>query len=1139
MNNFETAVNATNTALLSTGSASEENAKYMESIEAKIQSLKAEFQDFANKTLNSDLIKTTVGNITNALSIINTDIGRLITTIVLFGAIITGGGVIWGTALSKTLNLYKDIYHTIFTSNGKIVKAFQSITLSIQQMSAAAKAGYPNLVKLNLLQILKPALVVAGIMAIVAAISYLINDYKKLSNSQQTYKENIEALNAELDEKWGSGSRYQDLLERQGQLTEAEREELNILIAQREEVEKRLALEKEAQYSDWYRRRNMLQPSFSTAGYSDVPTFEGQTQSEISLSELQSGVANLSSYDVNTVTGTKAKLDAIKELTAAYADEYKEIKAAIEAGREVSESDRQIVAIMEELIPQITTLDERYKEIATDANRYAQEALPNLQEEYANLNDAIEENRGVFALNAENLEAYDEYTGEAKEQIEMLLGAFQEFAETGTISAETIDAMNEKFPGLSSYLLDAAGNFDVTGASILDAIAAIYGHIEAVTQDIVVGSAFTVMMSTLKDESYDASTAIEDVAIVSGNAAGQMGVAATQAAIMAQNAYIAAGAFNTLSNAMADFGGGGRSLGEDKKSVSAESIAEKIKEATEKYKNLFKSGNNVKTGGGGSKGAGGSSKSTTDVIKEQYDAEYALLVQQYNRMEISDKEFYQKRKDLIDKYLQNHKDHDKELKSLYDDEMKWYKHLLDMGKIDEDEYYQHQQELIQNLLFGTEYYIEALWKYEEDFQKHNEQVTKETLKNQKEVLDRIADYYTTIAEENIKRLDKEIEDKNDEIEAIEKSYENRIKKREEQYKKDVEALEEQNDLLNEQIRLEELLDNLARARNTLRRVYRNGRFVYEADAEAISEAQKALDEYYREQDLEKSKEALKTELDEAVKEIKKEQIEDADLIRLENERAALESEKQLWEQFKEGWANEVKAYEQAQNKLLAMQVFGAETEAEILENRIDKLWWYAKELANITPLIDDSYSKISESIGGNSSLGISSIATSSGTSTSGVNPSVDYSAKMLSATSIGEFNHYASLRTAKANSQGIDISGNGAYMSNEQIGAIWASGTGLANGTLSASGGIHLVGENGAELRVLNRGDGIIPNSITKTLWSFGMNPSGFLGNLADKFGGSVYSFNISTLSLPNATDAQGLLTGLRNAAQQYVYQRA
>jgi len=95
---------------------------------------------------------------------------------------------------------------------------------------------------------------------------------------------------------------------------------------------------------------------------------------------------------------------------------------------------------------------------------------------------------------------------------------------------------------------------------------------------------------------------------------------------------------------------------------------------------------------------------------------------------------------------------------------------------------------------------------------------------------------------------------------------------------------------------------------------------------------------------------------------------------------------------------------------------------------------------------------------------------------------------------------------------------------------------GYASGTTSASSGIHLVGENGPELRVLNGGDGIIPADATKNLLSLAqMNTSKLAGNLG-KAMQVLYSFNIDNLSLPDVKDAAGFFEGLKNYAYQYSY---
>ena len=98
---------------------------------------------------------------------------------------------------------------------------------------------------------------------------------------------------------------------------------------------------------------------------------------------------------------------------------------------------------------------------------------------------------------------------------------------------------------------------------------------------------------------------------------------------------------------------------------------------------------------------------------------------------------------------------------------------------------------------------------------------------------------------------------------------------------------------------------------------------------------------------------------------------------------------------------------------------------------------------------------------------------------------------------------------------------------------------GYASGTRGASGGLSLVGENGPELRVLNQGDGILPNSITDNLWRWGsMTPSDMLSSLAQKAQSWAQTLNISNVTLPNVRDAQSFVTGLRELAQQYVTRR-
>ena len=88
---------------------------------------------------------------------------------------------------------------------------------------------------------------------------------------------------------------------------------------------------------------------------------------------------------------------------------------------------------------------------------------------------------------------------------------------------------------------------------------------------------------------------------------------------------------------------------------------------------------------------------------------------------------------------------------------------------------------------------------------------------------------------------------------------------------------------------------------------------WEADQEAIKDAEEALDEFNKEQeinDLEEEKENALDAIDEQIK---------------------------GWEDYKDAWESVVENYEFEQDRLILLQKLGAETENEILQQKIDAI----------------------------------------------------------------------------------------------------------------------------------------------------------------------------------------------------------
>ena len=90
-----------------------------------------------------------------------------------------------------------------------------------------------------------------------------------------------------------------------------------------------------------------------------------------------------------------------------------------------------------------------------------------------------------------------------------------------------------------------------------------------------------------------------------------------------------------------------------------------------------------------------------------------------------------------------------------------------------------------------------------------------------------------------------------------------------------------------------------------------------------------------------------------------------------------------------------------------------------------------------------------------------------------------------------------------------------------------------------------MVGEQGAELTVLPRGTGILPNPITENLWEFGSNPAAYLDKLSlasvHTKGTTTNSttsttneyMNIGTINLPNVTSAKQFVQELKSTVKR------
>ena len=139
MQNFSHAVDATNTALHSSGSAMEENAAYMESLEARTTKIQALFQQLSQTVVDSNLVKGILDIAGALLQIANTDIGSVITQFVLLSGVLTGitGMIIKGFGITS-ITLGK-MFPYILAITGALVGVLGTIDLVKKHLQEKAE----------------------------------------------------------------------------------------------------------------------------------------------------------------------------------------------------------------------------------------------------------------------------------------------------------------------------------------------------------------------------------------------------------------------------------------------------------------------------------------------------------------------------------------------------------------------------------------------------------------------------------------------------------------------------------------------------------------------------------------------------------------------------------------------------------------------------------------------------------------------------------------------------------------------------------------------------------------------------------------------------------------------------------------
>jgi len=285
----------------------------------------------------------------------------------------------------------------------------------------------------------------------------------------------------------------------------------------------------------------------------------------------------------------------------------------------------------------------------------------------------------------------------------------------------------------------------------------------------------------------------------------------------------------------------------------------------------------------------------TSSTKEWWEEQLSALKDQYNYNEITIEQYISALEKLLSKVQKGTEAYRKINEELGKQKLNQIQDSYKRGTISLDEYLKKLKELIKTYKEGSQAWLDIADKIKSGLQ--------EKANKQKSDLDTAEKAALGLIDEEIDKIKKLKEEKEKELDA------------------EIDAKKKSNDETERAIelaRLQEALENAKREKT--KRVWREGLgWVWEADQQAIADAQKALDDFNFDseiEDLEKQKEEMIKNFDEQID--------------------ALEAYKKMWEDVADD-------YETQQQRIILAQKLGAGAEQDILNQRLEALEEYKRQ----------------------------------------------------------------------------------------------------------------------------------------------------------------------------------------------------
>lgn len=1129
MQNFSTATDATATAINSAGSAARENAAAMEGLEAKTNQVKATFQELANNVIDSELVKSILDLANAFLQLANTDIGQIVTQIGLLTGLLWGG-----TSLISAMKILPAMFSAFATST-------TAASGAVTALGIASKSAFPLLLGLS-----------AAIVGVYNGVKWLKGKWDEAHPSAEQLNQDLNEYNTKLQE---NNARLEELSKiPMSNRTSEINEEVAALKEENTELEKSIGLTKQ----------KAAETEFEDITKSDKYKTEKPTYS------IYGG--NIS-YDLNSIDEVTARLENaegvsedIRRRAAEINDEFRETGGIIDGSIQnkfdsiIKELEgtgyvvEEVASGYYDFDSSITQLVDRYDELAYKVKNNI-DMTADERVEFTDLQGTLTELYNDLDAAKEAHVELDGVQNQVHYRIEQLIPGFEDLSFkvwnlNGEVNAAEyylgvlssgmgvnktqVDILSSAYPTLTSYIQENNGMY--------------YLNIEALDNAAKAGDVWAQKLVSQQKQATEA-------AIKYGN---------MRLDAMVQEAKAAGKQYGYESDeykkakAIAD-----QQLNEIH---DAQIALNRLKAGLSSFSYVPTGGIGKISGipspsGSGGKGSSGSSSSTkaaqeeNDILKERKEIyqdqldimEHQLFLMEKQGRSDKDRIAYMKK---IQAYLneqanwyrrQGETENSEYIRDLQEQWWNYYDQIKDLQREAFDERLEESENYIDKrndlddwgadneikawnrvVKWMDEWYKNGLIDYEYYLEKRTE-AAENAAKAEKEAWEEAQDATISWIEDEIDKLeslfDAVANKAQEEIDALE----NQKDAIDEKYQEQIDALEKVNDELENQIALEEALDELARARQTKVMVYKDGRFQYVQDIDKVSEAQAAVESLQREEQLRQEIENLENQRDKE-KEILDDKIkywqEYVDKYGnylddyLEEQSIGVKLEGENWELSLKNFEDYVREYEELQRRLAAAQKAQFGTQSKPSGTDWSGMWWDVENDSSLSEAEKDKlqdwiHSQKEQEMAGTGAVYNPNTGTwSGGQVSSSIEAPPPSSSGSSSSSGIG----------------GALGAIGGAIGS--IIGGIF--GGKHANGTLSAPGGISLVGEKGAEMRVLNPGDGIIPAKQTANLWNWGnIAPADFMNQVNKDSGTNVYidKFNPNLPNVKNGQDFVDYLT--------------